>query len=196
MSPYKTILTRERGTPGGVRGRVFEQPAGRGGREGRPSEARRRRRRILLNFQGTRMVNSIGISFVIRGRRKGDGAGRPDGVLRVSRINRDLFRVTGLEKYVRSSRRKRSARLPHRERLSVRLCPRSPMWGTPAARSSYWGVASEGGAPFVARPCDEPARLWPPFFPTAGVPQGAHIVREWALYLTSPPLLRRLRLTS
>lgn len=59
-------------------------------------------RRILLNFQGTRMVNSIGISFVIGVVEKVmEWEGRM-AFCEVSRINRDLFRVTGLEKYVRS----------------------------------------------------------------------------------------------
>ncbi|HEY6097318.1 MAG TPA: STAS domain-containing protein [Candidatus Deferrimicrobium sp.] len=59
-------------------------------------------RRILLNFHGTRLVNSIGISFV---------TGIVENVMEregrmafceLSRINCDLFRVTGLAKYVRS----------------------------------------------------------------------------------------------
>jgi anti-sigma B factor antagonist len=59
-------------------------------------------RRILLNFQGTRMVNSIGISFVIGVvERVMEREGRM-AFCEVSRINRELFRVTGLEKYVRS----------------------------------------------------------------------------------------------
>ena len=59
-------------------------------------------RRILLNFQGTRMVNSIGISFVIGVvERVMEREGRM-AFCEVNRINRELFRVTGLEKYVRS----------------------------------------------------------------------------------------------
>jgi anti-anti-sigma factor len=58
--------------------------------------------RILLNFQGTRMVNSIGISFVIGVVEKVMEREGRMAFCDVSRINRDLFRVTGLEKYVRS----------------------------------------------------------------------------------------------
>ena len=59
-------------------------------------------RRILLNFQGTQMVNSIGISFVIGVVEKVMERDGRMAFCEVSRINRDLFRVTGLEKYVRS----------------------------------------------------------------------------------------------
>jgi anti-anti-sigma factor len=59
-------------------------------------------RRILLNFQGTRMVNSIGISFVIGVVEKVMEREGRMAFCEVSRINRDLFRVTGLEKYVHS----------------------------------------------------------------------------------------------
>ena len=59
-------------------------------------------RRILLNFQGTRMVNSIGISFVIGVVEKVMEREGRMAFCEVSRINRELFRVTGLEKYVRS----------------------------------------------------------------------------------------------
>jgi len=59
-------------------------------------------RRILLNFEGTRMVNSIGISFVIGIVEKVMEQEGRMAFCEVSRINRDLFRVTGLEKYVRS----------------------------------------------------------------------------------------------
>lgn len=59
-------------------------------------------RRILLNFQGTRLVNSIGISFVIGVVEKVMEQEGRMAFCEVSRINRDLFRVTGLEKYVRS----------------------------------------------------------------------------------------------
>ena len=59
-------------------------------------------RRVLLNFGQTRMVNSIGISYIIGVVEKVmDGDGRM-AFCEVSRINRDLFQVTGLSKYVRS----------------------------------------------------------------------------------------------
>lgn len=59
-------------------------------------------RRLLLNFGQTRMVNSIGISYIIGVVEKMmEGEGRL-AFCEVSRINRDLFQVTGLSKYVRS----------------------------------------------------------------------------------------------
>lgn len=59
-------------------------------------------RRILLNFQGTRLVNSIGISFVIGVVEKVMEQEGRMAFCELSRINCDLFRVTGLAKYVRS----------------------------------------------------------------------------------------------
>lgn len=59
-------------------------------------------RRILLNFGGTRLVNSIGISFVIGIVEKVMEREGMMAFCEVSRINRDLFQVTGLAKYVRS----------------------------------------------------------------------------------------------
>jgi anti-anti-sigma factor len=59
-------------------------------------------RRILINFQDTRLVNSIGISFVIGIVEKVMEREGRMAFCALSRINRDLFRVTGLEKYVRS----------------------------------------------------------------------------------------------
>jgi anti-anti-sigma factor len=59
-------------------------------------------RRILINFQGTRLVNSIGISFVIGIVEKVMEQESRLAFCALSRINRDLFRLTGLEKYVRS----------------------------------------------------------------------------------------------
>ena len=59
-------------------------------------------RRILLNFHGTRLVNSIGISFVIGIVEKVMEQEGRMAFCEVSRINRELFRVTGLEKYIRS----------------------------------------------------------------------------------------------
>lgn len=59
-------------------------------------------RRILINFEDTRLVNSIGISFVIGIVEKVMEREGRMAFCALSRINRDLFRVTGLEKYVRS----------------------------------------------------------------------------------------------
>jgi anti-anti-sigma factor len=59
-------------------------------------------RRLLLNFGETRMVNSIGISFIIGVVEKViEGEGRL-AFCEVNRLNRDLFQVTGLTKYVQS----------------------------------------------------------------------------------------------
>ena len=66
-------------------------------------------RRVLLHFGDTRLVNSIGISFIIGVVEKVmEGEGRI-AFCEVSRINRDLFRVTGLERYVRSFERENEA---------------------------------------------------------------------------------------
>ena len=59
-------------------------------------------RRILLNFQGTRLVNSIGISFVIGIVEKVMEREGRMAFCELSRINGELFRVTGLANYVRS----------------------------------------------------------------------------------------------
>ena len=103
MSPYKTIRIREEGdtlvvSVGGYLNSLLGEEVEKvvsanldiGGR------------RILLNFQGTRLVNSIGISFVIGIVEKVMEREGRMAFCEVSRINRDLFRVTGLAKYVRS----------------------------------------------------------------------------------------------
>lgn len=59
-------------------------------------------RRILINFEDTRLVNSIGISFVIGIVEKVIEREGRMAFCALSRINCDLFRVTGLAKYVRS----------------------------------------------------------------------------------------------
>ncbi len=59
-------------------------------------------RRLLLNFGQTRMVNSIGISFIIGVVEKVMEERGRLAFCEVSRINRDLFQVTGLAKHVRS----------------------------------------------------------------------------------------------
>jgi len=59
-------------------------------------------RRVLLHFGETRLVNSIGISFVIGIVEKMMEREGRMAFCDVSRINRDLFRVTGLAKYVPS----------------------------------------------------------------------------------------------
>src|SRR3989304_5811523 len=82
---------------------------------------------------------------------------------------------------VRGRRPGGSARLDRRRRGRRLLQP-----GPCVARSvapALSCVASEGGS-VRGSPCGEPARLRtgltvPPVLPTAGVPQGAHYVREW-----------------
>jgi anti-anti-sigma factor len=59
-------------------------------------------RRVLLHFGETRLVNSIGISFIIGIVEKVMEREGRMAFCEVSRINRDLFQVTGLAKYVRS----------------------------------------------------------------------------------------------
>ena len=103
MSPYKMILIRDEGDTmvvcvgvylNSLLGEEVEKVV-----RARLDDGGRR---ILLNFQGTRMVNSIGISFVIGIVEKVMEQEGRMAFCEVSRINRDLFRVTGLEKYVRS----------------------------------------------------------------------------------------------
>ncbi len=59
-------------------------------------------RRVLMNFAGTRLINSIGISIIIG---IVETIGDRQGVLGfccLSRINRELFRMTGVDPYFRS----------------------------------------------------------------------------------------------
>jgi stage II sporulation protein AA (anti-sigma F factor antagonist) len=103
MSPNTKLLTRDEGETlvvyvGGYLnsflGEEVERIVG--------TQFQGRMRRLLLNFGQTRMVNSIGISYIIGVVEKvmqGDGQ---LAFCEVSRINRDLFSVTGLSKYVRS----------------------------------------------------------------------------------------------
>jgi len=103
MSPHKTIRIREEGETlvvcvGGYLNSLLGEEVEKVVRAKLDDGGRR----ILLNFQGTRMVNSIGISFVIGVVEKVMEQDGRMAFCEVSRINRDLFRVTGLEKYVRS----------------------------------------------------------------------------------------------
>lgn len=59
-------------------------------------------RRVLLNFGGTKLINSIGISFVIG---VVERMIERNGVLAfcsLSRMNRELFQMTGVARYVRA----------------------------------------------------------------------------------------------
>lgn len=58
-------------------------------------------RKVLLNFEGTRLINSIGISIIIDVVEK---IMERNGLLAfccLSRINRELFQMTGVARYVR-----------------------------------------------------------------------------------------------
>lgn len=60
------------------------------------------RRKVLLNFEGTKLINSIGISVVIGIVEK---ILERDGMLAfccLSRMNRELFRMTGVTRHVRA----------------------------------------------------------------------------------------------
>jgi anti-sigma B factor antagonist len=103
MTPHRTIRIREEGDTmvvcvGGYLNSQLGEEVEKVVRERLDDGGRR----ILLNFEGTRMVNSIGISFVIGIVEKVMEQEGRMAFCDVSRINRDLFRVTGLEKYVRS----------------------------------------------------------------------------------------------
>lgn len=103
MSPYKTIQIREEGVTlvvsvGGYLNSMLGEEVEKVVRARLDDGGRR----ILLNFQGTRLVNSIGISFVIGIVEKVMEQEGRMAFCELSRINCDLFRVTGLAKYVRS----------------------------------------------------------------------------------------------
>ncbi|MGB7630556.1 MAG: STAS domain-containing protein [Candidatus Deferrimicrobium sp.] len=103
MSPHKTIRTREEGdtlvvSVGGYLNSLLGEEVEKVVR----AKLDEGGRRILLNFEGTRLVNSIGISFVIGIVEKVMERDGRMAFCELSRINRDLFRVTGLAKYIRS----------------------------------------------------------------------------------------------
>jgi len=103
MSPHKTIRIREEGDTlvvcvGGYLNSLLGEEVEKVVRARLEGGGRR----ILLNFQGTRLVNSIGISFVIGIVEKVMEREGRMVFCELSRINSDLFRVTGLAKYVRS----------------------------------------------------------------------------------------------
>ncbi len=103
MSPHATIRTRQEGDTqvvyvGGYLNSLLGEEVERAVRSGFDSGCRK----VLMNFGQTRLVNSIGISFIIGIVEKVmEGEGKL-AFCEVSRINRDLFQVTGLSKYVRS----------------------------------------------------------------------------------------------
>jgi anti-anti-sigma factor len=103
MSPHKTVVIREEGATmvvcvGGYLNSLLGEEVEKVVR----ARLDQGGRRILLNFQGTRLVNSIGISFVIGIVEKVMELEGRMAFCELSRINCDLFRLTGLAKYVRS----------------------------------------------------------------------------------------------
>ncbi|MGE5284018.1 MAG: STAS domain-containing protein [Actinomycetota bacterium] len=103
MSPHKTIRIREEGDTlvvcvGGYLNSLLGEEVEKVVR----ARLEEGGRRILLNFQGTRLVNSIGISFVIGIVEKVMEQEGRMAFCELSRINCELFRVTGLAKYVRN----------------------------------------------------------------------------------------------
>lgn len=58
--------------------------------------------RVLLNFAGTRLINSIGISFIIGVVEKIMERNGMLAFCALNRINRELFQMTGVARYVRA----------------------------------------------------------------------------------------------
>ena len=59
-------------------------------------------RKVLLNFEGTRLINSIGISIIIDIVEKIMERNGSLAFCALSRINRELFQMTGVARYVRA----------------------------------------------------------------------------------------------
>ena len=60
------------------------------------------RQRIVLNFEGTRLINSIGISIIIGIVERMMERNGTLAFCSLSRINRELFQMTGVSRYVRA----------------------------------------------------------------------------------------------
>jgi len=60
------------------------------------------RTRVVLNFEGTRLINSIGISFIIGIVERTAERNSTLAFCSLNRINQDLFRMTGVSRYVRA----------------------------------------------------------------------------------------------
>lgn len=58
--------------------------------------------RVLLNFEGTRLINSVGISFIIGVVEKMMERNGMLAFCSLSPINRELFQITGVARYVKS----------------------------------------------------------------------------------------------
>lgn len=59
-------------------------------------------KKILLNFEGTRLINSIGISIIIDIVEKIMERNGMLAFCALSRINRELFQMTGVARYVQA----------------------------------------------------------------------------------------------
>lgn len=66
-------------------------------------------RKILLNFEGTRLINSIGISIVIDIVEKIMDRNGMLAFCCLRRINRELFQMTGVARYVQAFEREEEA---------------------------------------------------------------------------------------
>ncbi len=58
--------------------------------------------RVLLNFQGTKLINSIGISFIIGVVERMMERNGMMAFCALSPINREIFQITGVARYVKS----------------------------------------------------------------------------------------------
>ena len=60
------------------------------------------RPRIILNFEGTRFINSIGISSIIGVMEKMSERQGTLAFCSLNRINQELLRITGVSRYIRA----------------------------------------------------------------------------------------------
>ncbi len=60
------------------------------------------RLRVVLNFEGTKLINSIGISFIIGIVERMMERNGSMAFCSLNRINRDIFQMTGVSRYVRA----------------------------------------------------------------------------------------------
>ena len=58
--------------------------------------------RVILNFEGTKLINSIGISFIIGIVERMMERNGSLGFCSLNRINQELFQITGVSRYVRT----------------------------------------------------------------------------------------------
>lgn len=60
------------------------------------------RPRVVLNFKGTKLINSIGISFIIGIVERIMERNGSMAFCSLNRINQDIFQMTGVSRYVRA----------------------------------------------------------------------------------------------